>query len=81
MVLIVVLIQQLDKARVLIILCCFEALISARTAWSMRGMITFWAYSLYFGMLAIMFEMIKPLRFAWYFKAYSMASSPPQDWP
>ena len=39
------------------------------------------AYALYAGMLDIMFEMMSPLRFCGWARAYSIARIPPQDWP
>jgi len=56
-----------------------SAWISARTLWSTDGMSTFRAYSLYAGMLAIMLEMMRPLRCCWCSSAYSMARTPPHE--
>jgi hypothetical protein len=47
----------------------------------MAGMITFFAYSLYLGMLDIMLEMTSPFRFWPYLSAYSAARRPPHEWP
>jgi hypothetical protein len=54
--------------------------ITARTSAGSAARSVF-AYASYEGMLAVMFEMTRPLRPAGYLSAYSIASMPPQDWP
>ena len=54
-------------------------LISASTSWSIAGISTLRAYSLYAGMLIIMLEITSPFRLCWYLSAYSVARMPPHE--
>ena len=56
-------------------------LILASLSWSIAGMSTVRAYSLYAGMLDIMFETTRPFRCCWYLSAYSVARIPPHECP